>query len=72
MLAKCQNCGQICRMTDYGMSGRADAQRRRPRQALVDDQAHRIRADIDDGDRGPVVKPALGVMEYGGGTLTRP
>ena len=33
--------------------------RRRARQAFVDDEADRVRADVDNGNRRPVVKPAL-------------
>ncbi len=33
--------------------------REAPRQAFVDDEAHRVGADIDDGDRRPVIEPAL-------------
>ena len=29
-------------------------------EALIDDQPNRIRADIDDRDRGTVIEPALG------------
>ena len=32
---------------------------RRARQPLVDHEAHRVRADVDDGDRGAVVQAAL-------------
>jgi len=46
--------------------------RRRPCQRFVDHKAHRVRADIDDGDRRPVVEPALGVMHDRGRALTRP
>ncbi len=35
---------------------------RRPRQPLIDDEAHRVRADIDDGDGRPMLEPALGIM----------
>ena len=34
--------------------------RRAARQPLVDDEAHRVRADVDDRDRRPVVEAALG------------
>src|SRR5262249_4552641 len=41
---------------------------RRPRQSFIDDEADRVRAYVDDGDRRPVVKPAL--RNDGEGTLT--
>ena len=34
--------------------------RRRARQPLVDDEPHRVGADVDDRDRRSVVEPALG------------
>ena len=45
--------------------------RRRARQPLVDDEAHRVRADVDDRDRRPVVEPALAPMLRDARELTR-
>ena len=33
--------------------------RRRARQPLIDDEADRVGADVDDRDRRPVIEPAL-------------
>jgi hypothetical protein len=33
--------------------------RRRARQAFVDNQPHRVRTDVDDRDRRPVIETAL-------------
>ena len=43
-----------------------EQRRRAAGQALVDHEAHRVRADVDDRDRRPVVEPAL--RHAGGGS----
>ncbi len=45
--------------------------RRRARQPFVNDEANRVRADIDDGNGRPVVETAFGGRDNRGRTFTR-
>ena len=55
-----QQAGRLHLAAEAGQHLFVEDRRRRARQPLVDDEADRVRADIDDGDRRPVVEPALG------------
>ena len=50
-----QQAGGLHLAAETGQHLFVEDRRRRPRQPLVDHEAHRVRADIDDGNRRPVV-----------------
>ena len=54
-----QQAGRLHLAAEAGQHLFVEDRRRRARQPFVDDEADRVRADIDDGDRRPVVEPAL-------------
>ena len=54
-----QQPGRLNLPSEAGEHFLIEDRRRRARQAFVDDEADRVRADVDDGNRRPVIKPAL-------------
>jgi len=66
-----QQTGGLHLTAETGQDFLVEDRRRRPRQALVDDKTDRVRADIDDGNRRPVIEPAFGIMNDGWRALTR-
>ena len=54
-----QQAGRLHLAAEAGQHLFVEDRRRAARQPFVGDEPHRVRPDIDDGDRRPVVEPAL-------------
>ena len=54
-----QQAGGLHLAAETGQHLFVENRRRRARQTFVDDEADRVRADVDDGDRRPMIEPAL-------------
>ena len=54
-----EQAGRLHLSAEAGENLLVEDRGRRARQPLVDDEANRVRSDVDDGDRGTVVEAAL-------------
>ena len=57
-----QQTGRLHLAAEAGQHFFIEDRRRGARQPFIDDEADRVRTDIDDRDRRPVIEPALGLV----------